>query len=885
MLTVQEIRQRFLDFYTSQDHTLVASSPLVPGNDPTLLFTNAGMVQFKDFFSGAAPAPYPRAVSCQRCVRAGGKHNDLENVGFTARHHTFFEMLGNFSFGDYFKKGAIESAWKFLTSELGLSKDELVVSIFAGDDELPGDEEAFDLWHNTIGIPKERIFRMGRKDNFWSMGDTGPCGPCTEIHFVKKPWPEDINEDNWDDYFLEIWNLVFMQFERHQDGRLTDLPAPCIDTGMGLERVSALLQGKRNNYHTDLFQSIIDTISAGVQKEYGENSEDDSAMHVIADHARATAFLITDGVLPGNEGRNYVLRRIMRRAIRFGDKLGYKDLFFYRICLRVIDVMKDAYPELEENRKAILESVQEEEKRFRKTLARGLNLLEGELVEMREKGVTELPGSSAFTLYDTYGFPVDLTRLICAEAQFSVDEDGFEREMNEQRERSRASWKTGTTGSTEAYQSLLEEVGPSTFLGYDSVETQATVLALAVEGQRVPEVSGGQQVEVVLNQTPAYGESGGQVGDVGVLTTSNGARLRLTDTQKPVPDLFVHLATVEEGTLAVGDEVSVQVDDVRRLHIRRNHSATHLLHYALRQHLGKHIKQAGSLVDSERLRFDFSHYAAIEPDTLKAIEDTVNELVRQDDPTVTRVVSIEEAKAAGAMALFGEKYGDTVRMVEIGPTLELCGGIHVARSGEIGQLRLTSEQGVAAGVRRIEAVTGEGADSLTRFWQESLQEASAKLRCRPDEVSDRIDKLQAQLKELQREVEALKVKAAQGGSSGGDILDNVKEVEGIKVLATQVSLGDPKAMRNLADQLRDRLGSGVVVLIGEHKDKASLIASVTSDLKGQLHAGNLVKALAATLGGRGGGRPDFAQGGGPELGKINDALESVPTLVASQLQG
>jgi alanyl-tRNA synthetase len=885
--SAKEIRERFLKYFQSQDHALVASSSLVPGDDPTLLFTNAGMVQFKDYFAGVRKAPYLRAVSSQRCLRAGGKHNDLENVGFTPRHHTFFEMLGNFSFGDYFKRDAIRFAWDFLTQELRLEKDRLWVTIFAGEDGIPADEEAFSIWHREMGVPSERIQRLGSKDNFWSMGETGPCGPCSEIHFDRGEAfdPPGIQSTPADDTgrYMEIWNLVFMQFNRLDDGTLKPLPKPAIDTGMGLERITSVLQGLSNNYDTDVFLPIIEKIAQGVEKKYHAKDADDTSMRVVADHARSTAFLIADGVLPSNEGRGYVLRRIMRRAIRHGARLGYQEPFFHTICEEVVHQMGDIYPELLAQQKSIREAVHEEEIRFRRTLARGLKLLEEEMEALRKDGKTELSGDTAFKLYDTYGFPLDLTRVICTEAQIAVDEAGFEAAMQEQQESGRASWKGQDNAAMELYQTILSEDGTTRFLGYECEEAEGKVCAILSGGRQVEKAEKGEQVEIFLDVTPFYGESGGQVGDEGEILSKDGLLVAIRDTQKPLPDLIVHRGEILQGAIAVGETVTARVNTERRSAIRRNHSATHLLHWALRQRLGDHIRQAGSLVAPDRLRFDYAHYNAPSEEDLASIEAAINAEIRANDPNETVVVDFEEARKAGAMALFGEKYGDRVRMVRMGKTLELCGGTHVRRSGDIGQLRIVSEQGIQAGVRRIEAVTGEVADQLGRRWYQELVELSGMLRCRIDEIPERVEKMRQQIKALQKDLEQSKRKAAQATEEAGDPLSQIQEIAGIRVLALRSQIGEPKALREMAEQYRDRLKSGVVILGGAHEEKASLCVMVSPDLKDRVHAGKLIGKLAEKLGGKGGGRPDMAQGGGSDLHALDATLKGASQILQQLL--
>jgi alanyl-tRNA synthetase len=883
-LSAADIREAFLRYFEERGHRRVASSSLVPHADPTLLFTNAGMNQFKDVFTGRESRDYRRATTAQKCVRAGGKHNDLENVGFTARHHTFFEMLGNFSFGDYFKKDAIAFAWELVTSDrwLAISKDRLAATVFAGEGGIPWDEEAYGLW-KAQGVPEERILKLGAKDNFWAMGETGPCGPCSELHFFQGndiPCAEEkagrpclgvaCDCDRW----LEIWNLVFMQFERSPEGGLTPLPKPSIDTGAGLERMAAVVQGKRSNYDTDLFQNIIRAIEKVAGKRYDAATDDGVSMRVIADHARATTFLVGDGVLPSNEGRGYVLRRIMRRAIRHGKRLGLEKPFLAAICGAVIDEMGAAYPETRENRAFVEKVALTEEESFRRTLDKGLVILEEEMRRLGAEGEKVIPGKVAFQLYDTFGFPMDLTRVIAGERGLGVDEPGFDRHMAEQRARSE--WKgSGEAAVGDLHKQIASELGETKFLGYDGPTAKAEVKALIVNGARAARARKGDEVEVVSAATPFYGESGGQVGDVGTITAPGG-EVRVKDAQRPVPGLVVHVGEVVEGEVAVGDIADLAVDDARRDLIRANHSATHLLHYALRKRLGEHVKQAGSVVAPDYLRFDFSHFQPLTPEETRDVETAVNELVRKNDATDTAVLELEEARKTGAMMIFGEKYGDRVRVVRIGPSKELCGGTHVRRSGDIAFFKIASEESIAAGVRRIVAYTGPKAVELAQRTDEELHRAAALLKAGAFEVSQKIEQAQRRMRELERALEEAKGKVAAARS--GDLAGQARDVNGVKVLAARVD-GDGNALRDLADKLRDKLGKGVVALGSEQDGKAVLLVAVTKDLTNRVKAGDLVREAAKLVGGKGGGKPDLAQAGGPNPGGLEEALARVEELV------
>ncbi|MDE1169008.1 MAG: alanine--tRNA ligase [Pseudomonas sp.] len=859
-----EIREAFLRFFEEQGHTRVASSSLIPGNDPTLLFTNAGMNQFKDCFLGQEKRAYTRAVSSQKCVRAGGKHNDLENVGYTARHHTFFEMLGNFSFGDYFKRDAITYAWTFLTSEqwLNLPKEKLWVTVYASDDE------AYDIWTKEIGVPAERMVRIGdnkgapyASDNFWTMGDTGPCGPCTEIFYDHGAdiWggpPGSPEEDG--DRYIEIWNNVFMQFNRTADGVLHPLPAPSVDTGMGLERVSAVLQHVNSNYEIDLFQSLL----AASAKAIGCANEAQASLKVVADHIRSCGFLIADGVLPSNEGRGYVLRRIIRRACRHGNKLGAKGSFFYQIVAALVGEMGEAFPELKAQQAHIERVLKAEEEQFAKTLEQGLKILEGDLAEL--KG-TVVPGDVVFKLYDTYGFPMDLTGDIARERNLTLDEAGFEREMQAQRERARSASSFGLD-----YNSLIKVDVATVFTGYDSTHGNGKVVALYKDGAAVQELKEGEEGVVILDRTPFYGESGGQVGDRGYLL-AGGTRFDVRDTTK-TGGAFLHHGVVVLSNLKVGADVSAVVDESLQQATSLNHSATHLLHAALRQVLGDHVQQKGSLVDSQRLRFDFSHFESIKPEQIKALEDIVNAEIRKNTPVQTEEMPIDQAREKGAMALFGEKYGDTVRVLTMGGdfSVELCGGIHAKRTGDIGLLKITSEGGVASGVRRIEAVTGANALAYLNAAEEQLKEAAQLVKGSRDNLIDKLSAVLERNRTLEKQLEQLQAKAA--SAAGDDLSAAAVDVKGVKVLATRLDGQDGKALLALVDQLKNKLGQGVILLGGVHEDKVVLVAGVTKDLTAKLKAGDLMKQAAAAVGGKGGGRPDMAQGGGIDAGALDAAL-------------
>ncbi|MBP6630828.1 MAG: alanine--tRNA ligase [Kofleriaceae bacterium] len=885
-----QVRSAFLEFFAAHGHQVVSSSALVPANDPTLMFTNAGMVQFKDVFTGAETRGYKRATTSQKCVRAGGKHNDLDEVGRTPRHHTFFEMLGNFSFGDYFKEDAIGWAWQLLTGVYGIDTSRLVITVFGGDrdDQLGPDDEARAMWKRVTGFGDDRVIGLGKKDNFWAMGDTGPMGPCSEIHYwmgegPPPPWPTT-DPASWKGW-LEVWNLVFMQFERRvAGGPLYPLPAPSIDTGAGLERMASVLQRVGSNYDTDLFAPILAEAAAVAGLRYGADPTRDTSLRVIADHARCSAFLIADGVFPDKGAREYVLRRIFRRAVRHGKLLGITEPFMHRVCDRVIDEMAPQYPELRQRRAVIAEVTLEEEKRFRATLDRGLELLDQEFIRLDAAGARQVPGKAIFTLYDTFGFPDDLTEIIAEERGYAVDKDGFRAELEAAKGKSR-----GTGSDQEAvatiYKSLASELGATTFTGYDGRGTrgEGVVRALVVDGERVPRAGVGARVAVVLDRGPFYAESGGQIGDAGVLELVGGARVRVDDTRKPAGDMFVLTGEVEAGAIAVGDAVVATVDDDRRERIRANHSATHLLHLALKQVLGEHVAQKGSLVGPDRLRFDFAHFSPMTEAQRRDVEDRVNAEIRRNVDSQIDVLPIDQARSKGAVAMFGEKYGDKVRVVRIGgDSLEFCGGTHVRRAGDIGLFKLVSEAGVAQGVRRIEAVTGAGALAHVRRLEDELARAGDRLKAPPFEVAARVDKLLAEARGLEKELGKLKGKLAAGGG-GRDLLAEVVEVGGVRVLAVATEVDDAKVLRETGDGVRERLGSGVLVLVGTGGDEVRLLAMVSKDLTDKLHAGKLLGAVAEVLGGRAGGKPDMAQGGGKLADKVPEALALVRTLVAQQL--
>ncbi len=879
MKTGSEIRQIFLKFFADRGHTVVASSSLVPHNDPTLLFTNAGMNQFKDCFLGQEKRAYVRAVTSQKCVRAGGKHNDLENVGRTARHHTFFEMLGNFSFGDYFKKEAIAYAWELLTVELGIDKSRLYVSVYTDDDE------AADIWHEQEGVPRERIFRF-EEDNFWSMGDTGPCGPCSEIFFDNGPavgcGAADCTVGCDCDRFMEVWNNVFMQFDRQPDGTLVPLPKPAVDTGMGLERITTVMQGVQSNYDTDLLRDIIGHIEQLSGKRYGANPDDDVSMRVMADHSRATAFLIADGVMPSNEGRGYVLRRIMRRAMRHAKMLGFADPVLYRTAGFVLDFMAAAYPQEAERKNFVAKIVEKEEERFIQTLDNGLRILNEEVARLHQKQSKVIPGTLLFKLYDTYGFPTDLTADIVEADGFTIDEAGFQSCMDEQRQKAREHWKgSGEEAIGAVYRELVEQGITVQFNGYQELQSTSRITAILHDGEQVSQARAGERVEVITATTPFYGESGGQVGDLGTIGAP-GLELEITETRKPLTNLIVHVGQVGSGTLQIGQVVELKVDAAARQATALNHTATHILHAVLVEVLGDHVKQAGSLVTPERLRFDFSHFTAITPAELRRIENQVNQRIRENRAVETREMAADEAIAAGATALFGEKYGERVRVVNLGDfSMELCGGTHTAAAGDIGLFKIVQEAGIAAGVRRIEAATGPRALELVQQQEETIGRIAGLVKSDRPHLELRLAKLVERQRELERELATLESRLKAGQAD--DILGLVEEIDGIKLLASAVDSTDGKGLREMADKLRDKLGSGVIAIGCPHEGKVNLLVAVTADLTGRLHAGKLVGALAAEVGGRGGGRPDLAQAGGSHPEKLAVALSKAAELVRNSL--
>ncbi|KVE88754.1 MULTISPECIES: alanine--tRNA ligase [Burkholderia cepacia complex] len=870
-----EIREKFLKFFESKGHTIVRSSSLVPGNDPTLMFTNSGMVQFKDVFLGTDPRPYSRATTAQRSVRAGGKHNDLENVGYTARHHTFFEMLGNFSFGDYFKHDAIKFAWELLTTVYQLPKDKLWVTVYQEDDE------AYDIWAKEVGVPTERIIRIGdnkgaryASDNFWTMGDTGPCGPCTEIFYDHGPdvWggpPGSPEEDG--DRYIEIWNLVFMQFNRDAQGNMTRLPKQSVDTGMGLERLAAVLQHVHSNYEIDLFQNLIKAAARVTEISDLTNN----SLKVIADHIRACSFLIVDGVIPGNEGRGYVLRRIVRRAIRHGYKLGRKGAFFHKLVADLVAEMGVAYPELKEAEQRVTDVLRQEEERFFETIEHGMSILEAALADVEAKGGKVLDGELAFKLHDTYGFPLDLTADVCRERGMTVDEPAFDDAMARQREQARAA------GKFKATQGLEYTGAKTTFHGYEEIAfDDAKVVALYVDGSAVNEVKAGQDAVVVLDHTPFYAESGGQVGDQGVLANA-ATRFAVADTLKVQADVIGHHGTLEQGTLKVGDVLRAEIDAHRRARTQRNHSATHLMHKALREVLGAHVQQKGSLVDAEKTRFDFAHNAPMTDDEIRRVEQIVNDEILANAPGIVRVMPYDEAVKGGAMALFGEKYGDEVRVLDLGFSRELCGGTHVHRTGDIGLFKIVVEGGVAAGIRRVEAITGDNALRYVQELDARVNEAAAALKAQPSELTQRIAQVQDQVKSLEKELGALKSKLA--SSQGDELAQQAVEIGGVYVLAATLDGADAKTLRETVDKLKDKLKNAAIVLAAVEGGKVSLIAGVTPDASKKVKAGELVNFVAQQVGGKGGGRPDMAQAGGTEPANLPGALAGVKGWVEERL--
>jgi len=855
-MTTAQIRQQFLDFFASKQHQVVPSSSLIPGNDATLLFNNAGMVQFKDVFLGAESRPYTRATSSQRCVRAGGKHNDLENVGYTARHHTFFEMLGNFSFGDYFKQEAIKFAWEFLTEVVKLPQEKLLVTIYHDD------EEAFEYWSKYIGLSEDRIIRIATSDNFWSMGDTGPCGPCSEIFYDhgEHIWggpPGSPEEDG--DRFIEIWNLVFMQYNRQSDGTMLPLPKQSVDTGMGLERISAILQGVHSNYEIDLFQGLI----AAAASVTNAQDMDDKSLRVVADHIRSCAFLISDGVMPSNEGRGYVLRRIIRRAVRHGNKLGAQGAFFFKLVAALIEQMGQAYPELAKQQEIIEKVLRIEEEQFGKTLERGLAILEESLSDLKGDVI---PGDLVFKLYDTYGFPADLTADVARERQMTIDHKGFEECMAVQRKTAQQAGKFGAD-----YNEQLKSDKHTDFKGYDSTHYSATVVEVFAGGEAVQLLEDGQEGIVILDRTPFYAESGGQTGDTGTITVAGG-EFNVTNTTK-LGNAFAHHGTVQ-GRIGVNDKVDATIDDARRENIKKNHTATHILHEALRQLLGEHVSQKGSLVQADRLRFDFSHFEAVTKDELRDIERVVNDEIRRNFALNTELMAIDDAKAKGAMALFGEKYDDEVRVVTIGDySIELCGGTHVERAGDIGLFKIVSESGIAAGVRRIEAVTGADAVAYVSEQEQQLSDVAALVKGDSASVLEKVSALLEKSKGLEKQIAQLNDKLA--SAAGASLLDSIVEINGVKLLVANVEGTESKALRGMVDDLKNKIGSGVIALGVASGDKVSLIAGVTKDLTGKVKAGELVNHMASQVGGKGGGRPDMAQAGGSEPQNLAAALDSV----------
>ncbi|TQV76581.1 alanine--tRNA ligase [Aliikangiella marina] len=863
-MSSSEIREAFLAFFEKNGHQRVDSSPLVPGNDPTLLFTNAGMVQFKECFLGTEKRSYVRAASSQRCVRAGGKHNDLENVGYTARHHTFFEMLGNFSFGDYFKREAIRFAWDFLTKELGLPEDKLWVTVHKDD------KESEEIWFNEMGIDQTRFSRLGDKDNFWSMGDTGPCGPCSEIFYdhgesVAGGPPGSPDEDG--DRYIEIWNLVFMQFNRSKEGEMTPLPKPSVDTGMGLERIAAVMQHVHSNYEIDLFANLIRFIA----NVLGVKDHSNQSLRVIADHIRSCSFLILDGVLPGNEGRSYVLRRIIRRAIRHGNKLGATTDFFYKLVEGLVREMGEAYPDLKKRQTYIEDALQKEEQQFARTLEQGMKILEQDIAQLSG---TEIGGETLFKLYDTYGFPLDLTADIARERNLTIDEDGFNQHMQVQKEKSKQANQFGTD-----YNDSVELDIDTEFLGYGQAEAQGIVKEIIVDGGIVDAVTAGAEASIILDKTPFYAESGGQVGDKGRLL-ADGVEFEVKDTVK-LNDAFAHRGLVAQGTIKKGDSLRALINQSERNETALNHSATHLMHAALRQILGEHVEQKGSLVDSERLRFDFSHPVAVTEEEIFKIEQLVNQQIRANHPVETIETSIEEAKKAGAMMLFGEKYGETVRVLKMSEfSVELCGGTHVNRTGDIGAFKIVSEQGIASGVRRIEAITGDSAIEYTQKQGWLINQLASSLKTDRMSLGEKVEQLILKSKQQDREIDKLKDKLS--SSQGGDLMSQMRQVKGVNLLAVKLEGIDAKQLRTMSDQLKDKMGSGILVLANVAGDKVNLITGVTKDLTGQFHAGNLMKELASQLDGRGGGRPDMAQGGGNNVAAVDSALTWVSEWVENQ---
>jgi alanyl-tRNA synthetase len=880
-MNFREIRYKFLEYFKAHGHEIVESSSLVPLDDPSLLFINSGMAPFKRLFLGEEKRNYTRAADSQKCVRAGGKHNDLENVGYTARHHTFFEMLGNFSFGDYFKEEAIEWAWELLTEGYRLPADLLYVSVYRADDE------AYRIWEDKIGIPPERIVRLGEKDNFWTMGETGPCGPCSEILLdqgasMSCGRPDCAPGCDCDRY-LEIWNLVFTQFDRSADGKLTPLPKPNIDTGMGLERLTAVVQRVTSNYDTDLFKDLISSIEGLCEKPYGEDERQDVSFRVISDHARSAAFLIGDGIMPSNEGRGYVLRRIIRRAIRFGQILGLNDAFLHIICSKVIEVMGNDYGELVQSKDLIEGIVNNEEKRFADTFHYSMKVLNEEIDKLKARKSTTIPGEVAFKLYDTYGLSVDMVEDVARDENLSVDLSGYEKAMTRQRTLSQESWKgSGEEEIPKAFRNLLAHGVTSRFLGYQTLIIKARVAALLVDGKETTSADEGSKAEIVLDQTPFYGKAGGQVGDIGWFL-SGKTGFRVTDTLKFNQNLIVHKGKMETGRLSVGDEVEARVDETARNATMRNHSATHLLHAALRESLGDHVKQAGSLVSPKRLRFDFSHFTQVSAEKLTEVECLVNRHIRENLPLHTMEMSKEEAMKTGAMAIFEERYGKIVRLVRIGDdvSMELCGGTHTERTGDIGLFRIVSESAVAANVRRIEALTGEEALKYDQRLERDVRSAALLIKAAPDQLKERLERLLKDNKEKDREIQSLKSKLL--SKKFQDLFSAVKEIGGTKVIARETEADSPKELRESADRIKDKLDSGIILLGAKKEGKVMLVCVVTKDLIDRFHAGDIIKRLSNIVDGKGGGRPDMAQGGGNKPEKLKNALEGIYDLIGSKM--
>ncbi len=874
-MTSSEIREKFLAYFKDKGHACPPSASLVPG-DPTVLFTVAGMVQFKPYFLGLGQKPFTRAATSQKCIRT----NDIDNVGFTPRHHTFFEMLGNFSFGDYFKQEAITWAWDFLTNVCNLDKEKLWVTIYKDDDE------AFKIWHEQVGLPNKKIIRMGEKTNFWTMGETGPCGPCSEILYDKGPvaGKPDLGPDEDEDRYLEVWNLVFTQYDRQADGSLSSLPQKNIDTGMGLERLTAVIQQVPSNFDTDLFQPIIQNIATASTLRYGKDDKHDSSMRVIADHVRSAVFLITDGVLPGNEGRGYVLRRVLRRALRHGKLLGLNDLFLYTLVPVVVDLMGGYYPEIKQRQDHATAIIKSEEERFQHTLDAGLARLNDVMAEVKKQNRLVIPGDKIFQLYDTFGFPMDLTREIALEHKLSLDEAGFEKAMEQQRQRARHAWAgSGDRAIAPVIRELTAKLPVTEFLGYLQLKAEADIKAMVKGDQAVDQAQAGDRVMVVLDRTPFYAESGGQVADLGQLVGSD-AIMDVEDVQKLPEGHVLHMGVIKGGTLHLQTKVQAVVHNEERAATARNHTATHLLHAALRQVLGSHVEQAGSEVRSDGFRFDFSHFQPVSLNEIDHIEDIVNRKIIDNISVQTVELSVEEAKAKGAMALFGEKYGDWVRMVQVDDfSKELCGGTHVTATGDIGMLRVVNETGVAAGIRRIEGVTGEGAYREVKQEQKILRDLSSTMRASQTELAERLEKVLARVKELEKENEKLQIRQTASGLD--ELMQNVRQVSGIKLLTAKLKGFNTNALRTAVDNLKDKLGSGVIVLANEDSGKVTLIAAATKDIAGKrVHAGNIIRQVAKTVGGSGGGRPDFAQAGGKDVSKLDEALGQVEAVVGAQLK-